>query len=141
MLFPWLYPGVNGYFNEIRSIGITVKGWAIQQLYMADGWFSWDNTWCLYALNYAECRRNQVQGQWFVNNLLYSEEIPDIDTLRSKLRNNDTKLIQKQQYFARCVPGSDLYWRNKRTELVSWIGHNVEERNGAPSLFVALPCA
>jgi hypothetical protein len=55
----------------------------------------------------------QVQGRCFVKNLLHSEEIPDIDTLKLKLRNNDMKLIQKLQYFARCVTGSDVYWRTK----------------------------
>ena len=127
MLFPWLYPGGNGDFNESRSIEINVKDWRSQQLYMVDGRLAKDKTWCFYALNYAERRRNQVQGQWFVNNLLHAEEIPDIDTLKPKLRSNDTKFIQKLQYFAKCVPGSDAYWRNKKAELVSWIGHHVEE--------------
>jgi hypothetical protein len=138
MFFPWRYPGGNGDFNEIRSIDITVKDWASQQLYMADGRCARDKTWCFYALNYTQHRRNEVHGQWFVNNLLHSEEIPNIDTLKSKLRNNDTKFIQKLQYFPKCVPGSDAYWRNKRTELISWIGHHAEEGNGAPSLFVTL---
>jgi hypothetical protein len=40
-----------------------------------------------------------TQGQWFVNNLLHSEEIPWIYTLKEKLKNNDTKLIEKLQYF------------------------------------------
>jgi hypothetical protein len=64
---------------------------------MADGLFANDKKWCFCDLNYAEHRRNQVQGQWFVNNLLNAEEIIDIDTLKSKLRNNDTKFIQKLQ--------------------------------------------
>jgi hypothetical protein len=61
-----------------------------------------------YVLNYAERRRNMTQGQWFVNNLLYSEEIPCIDTLKKKLKNNDTKFVAKLYYFAQCVPGSDI---------------------------------
>jgi hypothetical protein len=92
------------------------------------------------ALNYAERRRNMQQGQWFVNNILH-EDISNIDTLKEKLMENDTKFIQKLQYFAQCVPGSDAYWRNKKAELVSWIGHHVEEGNGAPSLFLTLSCA
>jgi hypothetical protein len=74
MLFPWLYPGGNGHFNERHIIDITVKDFANQQLNMADGQFAKDNTWCVYALNYAKRRRNQVQGKWFVNNLLHSEK-------------------------------------------------------------------
>jgi hypothetical protein len=83
-----------------------------------------------------------VEGvQWFVNNLLHSEEIPCIDSLKGKLKNKDTTLIEKLQYFAQCVPGSDFYWINKRAELISWIGHHVEQGNGAPSLFVTFSCA
>jgi hypothetical protein len=107
---------------------------------MADGRFSRDNAWFLYALNYSERRRNQVHDQWFVNNMLHSEEIPDIDTLKSKLRNNDTKFIHKLQYFARCVPCSDAYCRNKQAELISSSERHVEEGNGAPCIFVTLPC-
>jgi phosphoribosyl 1,2-cyclic phosphodiesterase len=108
---------------------------------MADGRFAKDKTWCFYALNYAERRRNMTQGQWLVNNLLHTEEIPCINSLKEKLKNNDTKFIEKLQYFAQCVPGSDSYWRNKRAELISWIGRHVEHGNGAPSLFVNFYCA
>jgi hypothetical protein len=108
---------------------------------MADGRFAKDKTWCFYALNYAEHRRNMTQGQWFVNNLLNIEEILCTDSLKEKIKNNDTKFIEKLQYFSKCVPGSDSYWRNKRAELISWIGHNVEQGNGAPSMFVTLSCA
>jgi hypothetical protein len=66
-----------------------------------------------------------TQGRWFVKNLIHSEDVPNMETLKEKLRNNDTKFIEKLQYFARFVPGSDSYWRNKRAELVSWIGHHV----------------
>jgi hypothetical protein len=64
-----------------------------------------------------------------------------METLKEKLRNNDTKFIEKLQYFARFVPGSDYYWRNKRAELISWIGHHVEEGNGPPSPFLILSYA
>jgi hypothetical protein len=141
MLLPWLYPGGNGDFNESRKVDIGVKDWARQQLFMADGRFAKDNSWCFYALNYSERRRNMTQGQWFVNNLLHTEEIPCIYSLKEKLKNNDMKFIEKLQYFAQCVPGSDSYWRNKRPELISWIGHHVEKGNGAPSMFVTFSCA
>jgi hypothetical protein len=107
---------------------------------MAAGRFAKNRTWCFYALNYAERRRNMTR-QWFVNNLLHTEEIPCIDSLKEKLKNNDTKFIDKLQYFAQCVPGSNSYWRNKRAELISWIGPHVEQGNVAPSLFVTLSFA
>ena len=40
MLFPWLYPGGNGDFNEDRKIDISIKDWASQQLHLADGRFA-----------------------------------------------------------------------------------------------------
>jgi hypothetical protein len=46
MLFPWLYPGGNGYFNEDRKFDMSVKDSAIQQLHLAYGRFAKDKTWC-----------------------------------------------------------------------------------------------
>jgi hypothetical protein len=96
MLFPWLYPGGNGDFNESRKVDIGGKDWARQQLLIADGRFAKDTMWCFYALNYTDHRRNTMQGQWF-NNFLHSEEIPCIDSLKEKLKSNDTKFIEKLQ--------------------------------------------
>jgi hypothetical protein len=90
MFFPWLYPGENGDFNESRRVDIGFKDWARQQLFMADGRSAKDKTWCFYALNYAKRRRNMTQGQWLVNNLLHSEEIPCIGSLKKNLKNNYT---------------------------------------------------
>jgi hypothetical protein len=122
MLFAWLYPGGNGGFNECQTADISVKDWARQQLFLADGRFVEDKTWCFYALNYAERSRSMTQGQWFVNNFLHSEDMPCIDALKEKLKNSDTKFIENLQYFAQCVSGSDSYWRNIRAELISWMG-------------------
>jgi hypothetical protein len=141
MIFTWLYPGVNGDFNEDRKIDISVKDWESQQLHLADGSFYKDKNWCFFALNYAERSSNMTQGCWFVKNLINSEDVPEIETLNEKLRNNDTKFIEKFQYFYRLVPGSDSYWINKPADLVSWIGHHVEAGNGPPSLLLTLSCA
>jgi hypothetical protein len=93
MLFPWIYPGGNGDFNEDRKIYISLKDWESQQLHLADGRFVKEKTWCFFALNYAERRRNMPQGRWFVKNIIHSEDVPDMETLKEKLRNNDTKFI------------------------------------------------
>jgi hypothetical protein len=45
MLFPWLYPGGSGDFNESQSVDIGVKDWVRQQLFMDDGMFAKDNMW------------------------------------------------------------------------------------------------
>jgi hypothetical protein len=75
MIFPWLYPGGNFDFNECQTVDISFTDWTGQELFLADGRFVKDKTWCFYALKYVERRRNMNQGQWFVNNLLHSEEI------------------------------------------------------------------
>jgi hypothetical protein len=49
-MFPWLCPGGNGDFKEIRTVGIGVKDWARQQMFMADGRFAKYNIGCFYAL-------------------------------------------------------------------------------------------
>jgi hypothetical protein len=61
--------------------------------------------------------------------------------LKEKLKHNETKFIEKLQYFAQFVQGSDSHRINKRAELISWIGNHVEQGNGDPSLFVTLSCA
>jgi hypothetical protein len=107
-----------GYILEVMDTSMKtdklsiVKNWATQQLHLADGRFAKDKTWCFFALNYAERRRNMTQGRWFVKNLINDEDVPHMETLKEKLRNNDTKFIEKLQYFARLVPGSNSYWRN-----------------------------
>jgi hypothetical protein len=86
MMFPSLYPVGNGDFNKCRPVDIIVKNWARQHMFLDHGRFAKDKTWCLYALNYAESRRNMTQGQLFVNNLLHSWEVQCIDTLKDKLK-------------------------------------------------------
>jgi hypothetical protein len=63
MLFPWLYPGWNGYFNDCRTVDISVKGWYRQWLFLAGDRLVKDNMWCFYDLKYAERRRNMTQGK------------------------------------------------------------------------------
>jgi hypothetical protein len=46
MLFPWLYPGGNGDFNKSKKVDIGGKDWDRQHLFMADGRFAKDKTWC-----------------------------------------------------------------------------------------------
>jgi hypothetical protein len=38
-----------------------------------------------------------TQVRWFVKNLIHSEDVPDMETLKEKLKNNDTKFIEKLQ--------------------------------------------
>ena len=75
MLYPWLYPGGNGDLVESRNIPVTPKQWAQHQLCLKDGRFAKDKTWCFYALNFIERRRNMDQGRWFIKNFLPGDDI------------------------------------------------------------------
>ena len=140
MLFPWLYPGGNGDYNEERKHKVTPKEWAKQQLFLKDGRFAEDKIWCFYALNYAERRRNMDQGRWFINYFM-KENINNVEQLQQKIEENKSSFIPKLQYYSRLVPGSDAYWREKKGELVSWMSHHINAGNGPPSFFITLSCA
>ena len=92
---------------------MTAKQWAEHQLFLKDGRFAKDKTWCFYALNYIERCRNMDQGRWFVNNFLPGDDITCLEDLQEKLQMNDTRFLSKLQYFSRIIPGSDAYWRGK----------------------------
>ena len=141
MLYPWLYPGGNGDFVESRNIPVTAKKWAEHQLFLKDGRFAKDKTWCFYALNCIERRRNMDQGRWFIKNFLPGDDISCLEDLQEKLQMNDTRFLSKLQYFSRIIPGSDAYWREKKSELISWISNHIDLGNGAPSFFMTLSCA
>jgi hypothetical protein len=100
-----------------------------------DGRFAKDKQWWLYALHFAQRRRTQTQGSWFVENWMKNEQIPNVDDLKEKLKGKYTKFVGKLQYLSSSVSGSNSYWRNKRSDQLSWINHHIEENKGAPYLF------
>ena len=44
-------------------------------------------------------------------------------------------------YYSQRAKGSAGYWRAKRAELYSWINYHVEQKHGAPNIFITLSCA
>jgi hypothetical protein len=94
-----------------------------------------------YASTAVQKMRNQTQGSWFVQNWMKNEQIPSVYDLKEKLKGKYTRFIEKLQYFSSSVPGSDYYWRNKRSNILFWINHSIQENNGASSLFITLFCA
>ena len=141
MLYPWLYPGGNGDYNESRIVSVSPTQWGEHQLFLSDGRFARDKTWCYYAFNYIECRRNMEQGRWFINNFLPGDKITLVEQLQEQLGKNDIRYISKLQYFSKNVPGSDAYWREKKAELISWISYHVSVGHGGPNFFMTLSCA
>ena len=81
------------------------------------------------------------QGRWFVKNFIPGDNISCLEDLQEQLQKNDTRFLSKLQYFSKNVPGSDAYWREKKAELISWIGHHISIGNGAPNFFITLSCA
>jgi hypothetical protein len=109
VLFPWLYHGGNGDWNENKTITIDPDAWAERQLYLVGGRFAKDKQWCLYALMFVQRRRNQTQCSWFIENWMNNEQILNVDDLKEKLKGKDTKFVVKLQHFSSSVPGSGSY--------------------------------
>ena len=141
MLYPWLYPGGNGDFLEDRSIDVSPQEWAKHQMHYYDNRFAGDKTWCFYAQNYIQRRRNQDQGGWFVKSFHNDENIESVSDLQKKLQKEGSKFVSKLQYFSKNVPGSDSFWRQKKHEIFAWISYHISIGNGAPSFFITLSCA
>jgi hypothetical protein len=40
---------------------------------------------------------------------------PNLDILQTKLLNGDNTFIDKLMYFRKVVPGSNAYWRSKKS--------------------------
>ena len=93
-----------------------------------------------FALNFSIRRRNQTQGSFFVRNSRF--ECPTtIDEMKQRIKNNDTKFLDKIYYYSSNIIGSNSYWNHKKEELESWINHHVEKGNGLPLFFITLSCA
>ena len=140
MSFPWLFPGGIGDIKCDRKINLQPKEWAKHLLRLADGRFARDQTWCFYALNYVNRRRNIQQGKWFADNMV-DKNITTLKCLQEKVAKHQTSFVPKLLYFGSAMLGSDAYWRNQRQELLSWIFHHMDVGNGPPSLFITLSCA
>jgi hypothetical protein len=55
-----------------------------------------------------------------------NEKNPSVDDLKEKMKGKYIKFVEKSQYYS--------YWRNKRSEPLSWINNQVEENITIPDI-------
>lgn len=140
MAFPWLFPGGVGDFQDFRDQKVTAGEWARRMIMYEDARFLRDKAFCFFALNYVVRRRNQSEGNFFVNTFATNGK-SDLPDLQKEIEEGNLSFINQISYFSNTVQGSNAYWRDKRSQLYSWISHHVEKKNGAPNFFITLSCA
>lgn len=138
--FPWLFPSGVGDFLDFREHNIGVAEWAKNLIMYEDNRFVKDKMFSFFVLNYVTRRRNQSSGNFFVKKFSHNDD-SDLQSLKQSIRNGDHSFVHEISYFGKQVVGSDSYWRNKRSELYTWINHHVEMGNGPPTYFLTLSCA
>ena len=143
--FPWLFPGgdgdVNMFHNDRPYEGNEwIKFWIHKMLYFKDGRFAKDRMWCFYVLNYWQRHINQSQGGYFVEKF-DRKKIASLEELKFMIENGDKEWVSRICYFSNRVTGSPAYWRERRSELYSWINYHIYKGNGPPSAFMTLSCA
>jgi hypothetical protein len=64
-----------------------------------------------------------------------------LEALQTKLLNGDQSFIDKLMYFGKVVPGSNAYWRSKKSRIIFMDYHHIEKGRGPPDIFMTLSCA
>ena len=123
--FPWLFPGgVGDYWESGRGEPDNPRKWAEHLIRLFNGQHERDAVFAFYVLNKIRRKENNSSGGFFLQKFL--GDAPDtLESLLERIDANDTTFIQKLQYFAKKIRGSDAYWRDKKWELRSWINHHV----------------
>jgi hypothetical protein len=142
MAFPWLYPGGIGDFTAYYDAcgRISLEGWLKNLLTYHDGRFARDRAWCFFANNYANRRRNQSAGNYYVKDF-HKFGPQSLEDLQEMVEKGDDQWINDICYFGGKVLGSVPYWRRRRDEIHSWIQYHVSQGSGSPTAFMTLSCA
>ena len=74
-IFPWLFPGGIGDYNDRHTRQVTIKEWIEHLMQYQDGRFEKDKLFCFYALNYMNRHRNQSSGRFFVRDFYGKDEV------------------------------------------------------------------
>jgi hypothetical protein len=138
--FPWLFPGGVGDYSQYREEKLTPSEWARRMVLYKDGRFAKDKMWGFFALNFAERRKNQSSGSFFVNSW-FKEGEKTLEEMKADIEGGNLEWIEKITYYCQRVRGSPAYWRAKRGEVYTWINYHVNEGNGAPNFFITFSCA
>ena len=95
-------------------------------LHFQDARFSSDNVWCFYALNFLNRRKNQLNGNFYVDTF-FKDGPKDLGQLKTQLEKGNTEWIDCLSYWSHRVRGSAGYWRAKRREVQTWIDHHAKK--------------
>ena len=135
--FPWLFPGG---FGDPKDYPQSVGEWGSQMLFYEDARFIVDPIFSFFALNYIIRHRNASSGRFFIEK--FQQNCPDtLEDLKKEIEAGDTTFINSLSYYNKRVKGSNSYWKQKRSELYTWINHHVDVGNGVPMFFITLSCA
>ena len=116
-VFPWLFPGGIGDYNDYHTRPVQVKEWIERLMQYQDGRFEKDKLFCFYALNYMFRHRNQSSGHFFVRDFYGKDEVT-LDDIRKEIENGNEKFIKEISYFSKHIKGSDSYWRSKKMSCI-----------------------
>ena len=120
----------------------NIREWANHMLHYYDGRFINDQMFSLFVFNSIERHKNNSEGNFFFkSDRFLGENPPTIEELKRKLASGDDTYIQMLRFQARNIKGSDNYWREKTSELESWIHHHVACGRGPPTFFMTFSCA
>ena len=114
--------------------------WVKNLVLYEDGRFATDKFWSFFAVNYSSRKRNQTSGGYYVDGF-FDGGPKSLDELQNEIRNGDTSWVDRISYFSHRVHGSPGFWRNKRSELYSWINYHVNMGHGGPTMFLTFSCA
>jgi hypothetical protein len=135
--FPWLFPGGIG---DIKDFNGSMADWGKMMLFYEDGRFAKDKVFCFFAMNYIIRHRNSTGGKYFIDT--FQKDCPDnLEELKEQISNGKTNFVNSLSYYNRRIKGSSAYWKQKRSEVHSWINHHVQKGHGVPNFFITLSCA
>lgn len=119
-----------------------LQQWASHLLHYYDGRFVSNQMFSLFAFNTVQRHKNNSEGNFFFkSDRFLGKHPPTIEELKKKLEDGDDTYIQMLRYHARNIKGSDNFWREKTSELETWINHHVACGRGPPTHFITFSCA
>lgn len=140
--FPWLFPGGTGDLYSFRGTKVDRRKWLLKLMLFEDGRFVKDNLFSFFAMNFIARKESHEQGGYYVNTFYRNGNGPeDLTELKTQIEQGDTSWISNLMYFSKNAKGSASFWREKRSEVISWINYHIKEQHGAPNLFLTFSCA
>jgi hypothetical protein len=132
--YPWLFPGGIGDGPSGQS-GAILSRWAQMIIHYGDGRFMRDPFFQFHLLNYAQRHNNNQNSLYFLREFMSQKET-SLEDIKKSIERGDISFIKRLQTFSgQKIKGSDVFWRDKKKELDTWIMHHLEAGHGPPTLF------